>query len=112
MLQIRSIPAAPWSKIKGIRCCLYPSFLRERRERKVLLAFVLFVHITCSCFPFLTFLAAPIASRTGSDAVTPEERNQKVWGANTRAQDFNEHEGKRNPVHDGGSNEAGGKTTT
>ncbi|PWN18177.1 hypothetical protein BCV69DRAFT_285477 [Microstroma glucosiphilum] len=43
----------------------------------------------------------------GSDAITPTERTQKVWGPNSRTPEFNEYEGKRNPVLDGGSHEGG-----
>ncbi|PWN38939.1 hypothetical protein IE81DRAFT_327017 [Ceraceosorus guamensis] len=43
----------------------------------------------------------------GSDAIRPEERNVKNWGPNQRTPEFNELEGKRRPVLDGGSNEGG-----
>jgi len=50
---------------------------------------------------------ANAAKKHGSDAITPEDRSQKNWGPNNRPQQFNRHEGKRNPVHHGGSNEGG-----
>lgn len=43
----------------------------------------------------------------GEDGITPEERNVKNWGPNQRTPEFNPLEGKRRPVHDGGSNEGG-----
>lgn len=39
--------------------------------------------------------------------MTPEERNTKNWGPNQKMPEFNELEGKRNPIRDGGSNEGG-----
>lgn len=43
----------------------------------------------------------------GADAIKPEDRNVKNWGPNQRTPEFNTHEGKRNPVLHGGSNEGG-----
>lgn len=43
----------------------------------------------------------------GEDAITPEERNVKNWGPNQRTPEFNEPEGHRQPVLDGGSHEGG-----
>ena len=45
----------------------------------------------------------------GADAIHPEDRSQKVWGANTRSAQFNPDEGKRQPLHHGGSHEGGFK---
>ncbi|UZJ53488.1 hypothetical protein CBS101457_002808 [Exobasidium rhododendri] len=47
------------------------------------------------------------AETGGSNAVTPEERNVKGWGPNSKSAEFNPTEGKRKPVLDGGSNEGG-----
>ena len=43
----------------------------------------------------------------GVDAIKPEDRTQKTWGMNARSAQFNEEEGKRMPIHHGGSNEGG-----
>ena len=63
--------------------------------------------------PRLAILQPPLPivclaiNRGGSDAITPPERSQKNWGPNSRTPEFNEHEGKRRPVIDGGSHEGG-----
>ena len=45
----------------------------------------------------------------GADAIHPEDRSQKTWGANARSAQFNPDEGKRQPLHHGGSHEGGFK---
>lgn len=45
----------------------------------------------------------------GNDAIHPEERSQKNWGASARSAQFNPEEGKRQPLRDGGSHEGGFK---
>lgn len=45
----------------------------------------------------------------GADAQKPEDRTQKVWGANARSAQFNAGEGKRRPLAEDGSNEGGFK---
>ncbi|EPQ27894.1 uncharacterized protein PFL1_04638 [Pseudozyma flocculosa PF-1] len=49
------------------------------------------------------------AEKEGVDSILPEDRSQKTWGMNARSAQFNETEGKRNPVLHGGSNEGGFK---
>ncbi|CAD6897338.1 unnamed protein product [Tilletia controversa] len=51
--------------------------------------------------------AAPPCPRGGQDAVTVEERSTKVWGTNQRPADFNQDEGRQNPILHGGSNQGG-----
>ncbi|KAJ1018585.1 hypothetical protein NDA16_004867 [Ustilago loliicola] len=43
----------------------------------------------------------------GADAIHPEDRSQKTWGSNARSAQINPEEGKRKPLHDGGSHEGG-----
>ncbi|SJX66579.1 uncharacterized protein SRS1_16801 [Sporisorium reilianum f. sp. reilianum] len=45
----------------------------------------------------------------GVDAIHPEDRTQNSWGANARSAQFNPEEGKRQPLHHGGSHEGGFK---
>lgn len=45
----------------------------------------------------------------GVDAIHPEDRTQNSWGANARSAQFNPDEGKRQPLHHGGSHEGGFK---
>ncbi|EST07015.1 hypothetical protein PSEUBRA_003649 [Kalmanozyma brasiliensis GHG001] len=45
----------------------------------------------------------------GNDAIHPEERSVKNWGASARSAQFNPEEGKRMPLRDGGSHEGGFK---
>lgn len=46
-------------------------------------------------------------SGAGQDAIHPEDRSQSTWGANARSAQFNPDEGKRQPLHHGGSHEGG-----
>ncbi|CAD6904521.1 unnamed protein product [Tilletia controversa] len=43
----------------------------------------------------------------GEDAVTPEQRSQQTWAGSSRPADFNQEEGRRNPILHGGLNEGG-----
>jgi len=43
----------------------------------------------------------------GEGAEKPEDRNVKGWGPNNLSSQFSQHEGRRNPVLDGGSHEGG-----
>lgn len=43
----------------------------------------------------------------GQDAISVGDRNVKNWATNQRTPEFNEEEGKRRPILDGGSNEGG-----
>lgn len=45
----------------------------------------------------------------GADAIHPEDRSQQTWGSNARSAQFNPDEGKRQPLHHGGSHEGGFK---
>lgn len=45
----------------------------------------------------------------GVDAIHPEDRTQNSWGANARSAQFNPEEGKRQPLHHGGSHDGGFK---
>lgn len=57
--------------------------------------------------PRRTTMLMTINRSAGQDAISVDERNVKNWATNQRSPEFNEEEGKRRPIIDGGSNEGG-----
>ncbi|KAN0064383.1 hypothetical protein ACQY0O_002580 [Thecaphora frezii] len=47
------------------------------------------------------------AGEENVDAIHPEQRTTNSWGMNAKSAQFNQHEGRRNPIRDGGSHEGG-----